>query len=88
MDKELELKLTEIKEGYEAKAAAAGTNAAKAEVAEQMKAVDLKLSEIRQMPVDISEDQLKKSLEDVNTLIRDFESFQLEAKQKSGKKDI
>ena len=88
MDKELELKLTEIKEGYEAKAAAAGTNAAKAEVAEQMKAVDLKLSEIRQMPVDISEDQLKKSLEDVNTLIRDFESFQLEAKQKAGKKDI
>lgn len=52
---------------------------------EQMKAVDAKIAEFKGLPNDVTADTLTKALADVDVLTKDFEKFQLEAKQ--GKHD-
>lgn len=80
--------IEDIKAGFQAKVSAAASEAAKTEVEKQLKAVNEKLAEIKSLPANVSAEQLEKSVNDVNVLITDFQTFQLEAKQKSGKKDV
>lgn len=82
--KELVEKLNETKTALEAKAKSDATQAAKEEVALQMKAIDEKIAAINQLPTDLKAEDLKKSIEDVKTLTTDFDALQLKMKQGSG----
>lgn len=73
--------LGEIKTSLEAKAAEAGSAAAKAEIEKQLKAVNEKLAAIVSFPADLKAEDLKKVLEDVKSLTEGFDAIQLKFKQ-------
>lgn len=83
--KELVEKLEQTKAALEAKAKTDATQAAKDEVALQMKAIDEKIAAINQFPSDLKAEDLKKAIEDVKTLTTDFDKLQFSVKAQ-GKK--
>ena len=75
----------DIKAGLASQIKTAVNEVAKETAIEQMKAVDAKIAEFKSMPNDVSGEMLTKALSDVQVLTKDFEQFQLDAKQ--GKMD-
>ncbi len=73
--------VTEIKAGLASQIKTAANEVVKEAAVEQMKAIDLKLAEIKALPADVTGDMLTKALADVETLTKDFEKFQLDVKQ-------
>ena len=82
--KELVEKLNETKTALEAKAKADATQAAKDEVALQMKAINEKLEALNTLPTDLKAEDLKKAVEDVKALTEGFDALQLKMKQGGG----
>lgn len=74
-----------IKDGLASQIKTAVNEVAKETAIEQMKAVDAKLAEFKGLPADVSAENLTKALADVQVLTKDFEQFQMDAKQ--GKMD-
>jgi hypothetical protein len=75
----------DIKAGLASQIKTAVNEVAKETAIEQMKAVDAKIAEFKGMPNDVTGEMLTKALSDVQVLTKDFEQFQLDAKQ--GKMD-
>ena len=73
--------VTEIKAGLASQIKTAANEVVREAAVEQMKAIDLKLAEIKALPADVTGEMLTKALADVETLTKDFEKFQLDVKQ-------
>lgn len=84
IQKNLSEKLEETKKSLETKAAEAADKAVKSVLENELKSINDKLAEIKGLPEDVTREILVKAISDVAILTKDFNDFQLQAKQSKG----